>query len=339
MTTTKTASPLITALFLLCGSLGTAARAEDEDCFPSPEYQGINAVPAATMQIFPSAGGDTVNNDALYPQGNGPHVVIGYWEHIGEPDENPCVGEPTMKIAYPVDYGSKECFGWNHWVVEQPDCEGCEPEIDLHENSAKNFSCETGGAFVLDQWVDTMKCEPEGKPRKTKIAYRDQCCLDTKGKGSAIYGQILSGCGKVPPLACSEDTPVDPAKPHFVRLGFWRSSKFPGPEVPDEDPIQTIDFTWSDPEECFVWIRDVDPEAGGGKRMNVGTSFSFEFRGDEVSFTYVQNSGACCGEFQVLGWEGTSKTFHTDKLEPDQSTGQTGDMLMVAVVAYRTTSR
>ncbi len=187
---------------------------------------------------------------------------------------------------------------------------------------------------MLEQWIDTLKCQEPGRKTKTNTAHRDQCCLDTQGPSSAIYGQILNGCGKVPPFACTEDTPIDPATPHFVRLGFWRSSKSPGPEVPEEDPIQIIDFTWTDPEECFVWIRDVDPEAGGGKRMNVGTSFSFELRGDEVSFTYVQNAGACCGEF--LGWEGNPKTFHSDKLVKDESTGQTGDALMVAVIAYRT---
>ena len=78
-----------------------------------PEYSGINAIPAITMQIHPSTTGDTVVNDAEYPPGEGPKVVVGFWEHPEDYEpaegENPCAAEPAMKIAYPLAYGSKKC--------------------------------------------------------------------------------------------------------------------------------------------------------------------------------------------------------------------------------------
>lgn len=190
------------AVILTLGGLGNSAIAEDRDtgdsdeegpCYDVPEYDGINAIPAMTMQVHPSSGGDTVVNDAEYPPGPGPQIVVGFWEHPEdyEPDENdknpnPCAGEPVMKIAYPLNYGSQKCFGWKHWAP---------PGDDLHENSAKNFSCDAG-VFNYTQWT-TMTCEGTAMNAGTdKSASRRKCCRD---KPPTLYSQILSGCGKKPP--------------------------------------------------------------------------------------------------------------------------------------------
>lgn len=184
----------------LCAISGSFATATDiavgeDHCYPVPEYDGINAVPAVTMQIHPSTGGDTVVNDAEYPPGTGLMVVVGFWEqpegYQPAPGENPCAGEPTMKIAYPLAYGTDQCYGWKHWH------DGDEG-LELHENSAKNFSCDDQGTFHYTQWT-TMTCEgseevgPEGS---RKSASPRQCCRDMP---PTIYSQILSGCGKKPP--------------------------------------------------------------------------------------------------------------------------------------------
>lgn len=168
----------------------------EELCYPVEPYNGINAVPPITMQILPSAGGDTVTNDARYPPGPEPRVVVGFWEHP-EPDyepgpnENPCEGEPIMKIAYPLPYGSETCFGWKHWLINE------EGELQLNPNSARNLAC-TDGVFSYNQWT-TLDCEPEGpvgEEGTPKKAYIAQCCRDNPPQ---IWSQILSGCGKVPP--------------------------------------------------------------------------------------------------------------------------------------------
>lgn len=168
-------------------------------CIEVGEYQGPNAIPPVTMQVLPSSGGDTVTNDAENPPGGGAQVVVGFWERGGDyepaPGENPCAGEPTMKIAYPVEYGRETCYGWNHWVTKHGD-DG-EPWIDNHPNSAKNFQCDENGDLTLTQWT-TMTCrfdEPMANCRK-KGAARTYCCRDNPPE---IWSQILSGCGKEPP--------------------------------------------------------------------------------------------------------------------------------------------
>lgn len=173
----------------------------EEFCVPVEPYQGINAVPAFTMQVLPSSGGDTVVNDAEYPPGPEPRVVVGYWEHQDgyEPEEiepgvweNPCAGEPTMKIAYPLPYGSETCFGWKHWVLED------DGEFDLHPNSARNMACSEEGDFSFNQWT-TMDCTPEGpvgEEGTPKTVHQAMCCRDNP---PVIWSLILSGCGKEPP--------------------------------------------------------------------------------------------------------------------------------------------
>lgn len=163
-------------------------------CYEVPEYTGINAIPAMTMQIRPALGGDTVVNDAEYPPGTGPLVVVGFWEHAEEsyqpkPGENPCAGEPTMKIAFPVAYGSERCYGWRHWVK-------ADPPDDLHPNSATEFACREG-VFSYRQWT-TMDCRPDEEvPFGTaKDASPTKCCQDMP---RALWSQLLSGCGKEPP--------------------------------------------------------------------------------------------------------------------------------------------
>lgn len=141
------------------------------------------------MLIRPSLQGDTVTNDARYPPGQGRKVVVGFWEHPEgyKPREggNPCEGEPTMKIAaYPLDYASKKCFGWNHWTPDE--------EEPLHENSAKNFSCDDG-VFRYSQWT-TMTCEGDDKfddKGDSKSASVGKCARDMP---TQIWSEILSGC-------------------------------------------------------------------------------------------------------------------------------------------------
>lgn len=203
---------------ILLAMSAPALAEDDHDCLDVPEYQGINAVPAVTSTIVPTAYGDTVVNDAEYPPGAGAQVVVGYWEYVGDPEEtgeNPCGGEPTFKIVYPVDNGPK-CFAWKHFVQEeQPDGT---TEISLHENSANKFACDEDGSLHLEQWLHTMSCENEDLPPKPKTAYRTKCCLDTPSPSSmekpgggddgdddegeelpGLYAQLLSGCGTAPP--------------------------------------------------------------------------------------------------------------------------------------------
>lgn len=204
----------LTVLALALVALPSALLAEEEHetCYPVPEYDGINAIPAVTMQIYPSAHGDTVASDAVYPPGEGEKVVVGYWEFLGDPGDpesddfkNPCGGEPLFKIVYPLDFGSK-CFGWRHWVQEEKDGTTV---IEPHPNSAHNFSCDEVGSFHLEQWVDTYDCVNDHVTAKPKTAFRTMCCLDTPSPSSrpgyegpelpALYGQLMTGCGKEPP--------------------------------------------------------------------------------------------------------------------------------------------
>ncbi|MCP4661206.1 MAG: hypothetical protein GY856_37865 [bacterium] len=80
-TTTQTTLLIAFGLYLLCGPSAAQDAAAGDECYDVPEYTGINAVPAVTMQIHPAAAGDTVVNDAEYPPGMGPKVVVGFWEH------------------------------------------------------------------------------------------------------------------------------------------------------------------------------------------------------------------------------------------------------------------
>jgi len=207
--------PVVSLILLASVVLALPVLAEDEhaDCFPAAEYQGINGVPAVTMQIFPSAHGDTVVSDAEYPPGDGEKIVVGYWEYLGDPGdpddedfENPCGGEPLAKIVYPLEFGSK-CFGWRHWVQEET--EDGEVMIDEHPNSAHNFKCENEGNPHLEQWADTLDCQRDGASAKARTAFRTMCCLDTPSPSSrpgyegpelpALYAQLLVGCGKEAP--------------------------------------------------------------------------------------------------------------------------------------------
>jgi hypothetical protein len=133
--------------------------------------------------------------------------------------------------------------------------------------------------------------------------------------------------------SCTEDTPINSSSTFAVTLSFWPSSEVNGTEVPTTTPQKTLEFTWENSDECFVWIRTVSPSAGGGERMNVGNDFSIDDSNpNEVAFTYTQNSKDCCSEFNTTG---TLKTFYSHILVEDESTGQTGDPLMVAVTDYR----
>lgn len=165
-------------------------------CIDVGDYKGPNAVPAVTMQILPSAHGDTVTNDAEYPPGKGEKVVVGFWEHpedyVPGPDENPCAGEPTMKIAYPLEFGARTCYGWKHWTSKKNE----DGTPSFNENSAKKFSCSVDGELHLTQWT-TMDCTrgAMGAGCMNKTASRTRCCRDNP---PSIWSQILSGCSKKP---------------------------------------------------------------------------------------------------------------------------------------------
>jgi hypothetical protein len=179
-------------LFLAClllGAAGAARAGVGDECVEAPVYGGINALPPVTSTIFPSTNGDAVVNDMTCLLGQGPVVVIGSWDHptpyTPKPGENPCVGEPTMKIAYPMDLPTDKCYCWKHWVSR----------VDLHPNSARNFACGDG-RFELTQWTDLVcgrsgtAIDPKGE---RKALFTKKCCRDSPPQ---IWSQILnfSGC-------------------------------------------------------------------------------------------------------------------------------------------------
>ena len=132
---------------------------------------------------------------------------------------------------------------------------------------------------------------------------------------------------------CLEDSILDNASHYAVTLSFWPSSELTGSDVPTSEPRTELTFTWEDPSECFVWIRSVAESLGGGERTNVASTFALDASNpDEIQFTYVQNSSSCCSEFTTAGSE---KTFYSHLLVIDETTGQTGDPLHVAVTDYR----
>ena len=133
---------------------------------------------------------------------------------------------------------------------------------------------------------------------------------------------------------CLEDSPVDSSSPYSVTLSFWPSSELDGSdEVPTTEPRTELNFTWNDPSECFVWIRSVAESIGGGERTNVASDFVLDTSNpDEIQLTYIQNSSSCCSEFATPG---TEKTFYSNIVIIDETTGQTGDPLYVAVTDYR----
>ena len=175
---------LLGAVALFIG-LPTVSVLGEDNCFDSPAYEGVNGLPLETSQIYPSSKGDTVVNDMDCMPGEGPKVLIGYWD-VGttQPDANPCVGEPMMKIAYPVAFGSEKCYCWKHWVAG---------EEDPHENSAKNFSCGAE-SFKLTQWTN-LTCSDDAENIDHKTAWTSKCCQDAPDN---LYSQVLnmSGCNQ-----------------------------------------------------------------------------------------------------------------------------------------------
>lgn len=132
---------------------------------------------------------------------------------------------------------------------------------------------------------------------------------------------------------CLEDSILDNDSPYAVTLSFWHSSELTGSDIPTSEPRTELTFTWEDPSECFVWIRSVAESLGGGMRTNVASTFALDTSNpDEVQLTYVQNSSSCCSEFATPG---TEKTFYSNILIEDETTGQTGDPLQVAITDYR----
>lgn len=193
---------LLAAVALVFGTRLSAAADEaqtskvsvigEDNCFDSPAYHGVNALPLVTSQIFPTATGDTVVNDMDCMPGEGPKVLVGYWDvGVSRPHENPCVGEPMMKIAYPVAFGSDRCFCWKHWVS----CNGREqePHENPHKNSAKEFACGADH-FKLTQWTN-LTCSDDAENIDHKTVWTSKCCQDAPGN---LYAQVLnlSGCAE-----------------------------------------------------------------------------------------------------------------------------------------------
>lgn len=165
--------------------------AAEDECVVEPVYGGINALPPVTSQIYPTEPGNTVVNDMTCLPGKGPVVVVGSWPHAKgytpKPGENPCEGEPAMKIAYPLDYGAEKCYCWKHWVSK----------TNLHPNSAKSFTCGADHvSFSFIQWTDLVcgrsgtAIDPKGEK---KTLWTKKCCRDSPPE---IWSQILnySGC-------------------------------------------------------------------------------------------------------------------------------------------------
>ena len=133
--------------------------------------------------------------------------------------------------------------------------------------------------------------------------------------------------------SCSLDSVLDDAAPYGVTLSFWEADDVDGTAVPTTEPRMVLDFSWTDPTECFVWIRSVSESLGGGERTNVASEFSLDIsNSEEIAFTYLQNSSSCCNEFATPG---TEKTFYSHMVLEDETTGQTGSPLQVAVTNYR----
>jgi hypothetical protein len=135
--------------------------------------------------------------------------------------------------------------------------------------------------------------------------------------------------------ACEEDTPIDDGAPYSVTLSFWKSSEVSDTSVPDPEvqaPELSLEMTWTDPTECFVWVRTV---LGSDElRANVGSDFELVHDAESglTTLTYTQNASRCCAEFATTG---TVKVFDSETLVEDESTAQLGDPLMVAVTDYR----
>ena len=126
-----------------------------------------------------------------------------------------------------------------------------------------------------------------------------------------------------------------------VTLTFWRSSELDlstdEPPLPDRDelpPAIDLDLYWDDAADCFIWDRTVAESIGGGIRRNTASDFVIGEEDGVTVFTYTQNAGKCDEEFE--GQAGTVKTFRSDYLVVDETTGQTGDALWVGVTDVQT---
>jgi hypothetical protein len=115
-------------------------------------------------------------------------------------------------------------------------------------------------------------------------------------------------------------------------LSFWDRSKVVGTDIPDFPPDVSVEFTWSDEEECFVWIRNVSGDSE--KRTNVATNFLISLGTAEavglVKFSYTQNASRCCDEFKT---NGTMKIVFNDHLVLDDN--DNNGTMMVALTNYR----
>jgi hypothetical protein len=146
---------------------------------------------------------------------------------------------------------------------------------------------------------------------------------------------LLAGCSDADEAA-SPATDGD----FVVVLSFWPTSELDtssgAPPVPDpaEQPSRIdLDLIWDDPADCFIWDRTVADSIGGGIRRNTASDFVLEDDDGVIVFTYTQNAGRCDEEFGSS--DGTVKTFRSDVLVVDETTGQTGDALWVGVTEVR----
>jgi hypothetical protein len=138
--------------------------------------------------------------------------------------------------------------------------------------------------------------------------------------------------------AYGENSVATGTEPYWVEISFWQSSEITTGDdvdtsVPDSlAPHQTLEYSWSSPEECWVWWRQVSGQA----ELRLNVVHQLMLINDEqtgvATLGFTQNSQTCCNEFST---DGTDKTYHSNILEMDPSTSQTGNVLYGAVTDFR----
>ena len=137
-----------------------------------------------------------------------------------------------------------------------------------------------------------------------------------------------------------ENSVATGTEPYWVEISFWQSSDITtggvvDTSVPDSEvlaPRITLEYSWSSPEDCWVWWRTVAGQAE--LRLNVVHQLMLikDEQTGVATLGFTQNSETCCDEFNG---DGEEKTYYTNILEIDPSTSQTGNVLYGAVTDFR----
>ena len=183
---------------------------------------------------------------------------------------------------------------------------------------------------------------------------------------SRVYGyEGFENDGDKKDRSCDKNTPVDPMKSFAATISYYTQSqlesspleyKFDTKKIKDGDkeysipvcekgdilvkdvldkikPIQTLTFTWEDPNECFTYIKDSTTN-GGKKIMNTATDFEITNKTDgshELSFT--QNAGKCCAQFD--GKDGDIKKYNSKVLTLDEESCKQDKCMFIALTAIK----